>query len=392
MPLRNLHRKSKPYRYIGYWVVALLIVILGEQQRSVQQLIVGVVYCSLWPIVCAAWLDWKKWLNEKSSTTWALRTQVTEHFLAGMLVGFCSLPALLSLTIVVSLLSGSVALAGKKFLRWCVPAHLAGIGAGVTLSPVLTFASSYLVDTASVMLILGYFVLLSDAGFRQAQRLHETRQALIQQVQEREALVRRLIRYLPADLGQQLQHHPDQPLPLKRTWLTVGFVDLMDFCALSERLQPEELSLILNDYLDLVTVKVVAEQGIVAKVTGDGVLVYFAGDRARAVRRCVRAMRNLIKALPMLHIKWAGEGVVVNLGLRSGIAAGYCTLGDWGSTRLEYTAIGSVVNLAHRLQQSAQANKVLVCNACQSLLSDSAKTHRSQVQLKGLGSVSCFEV
>ena len=50
---------------------------------------------------------------------------------------------------------------------------------------------------------------------------------------------------------------------------------------------------------------------------------------------------------------WQAQGCPVSVRARIGVASGYCTLGDWGNRRLDYSVIGPAVNLAHRLQQHA---------------------------------------
>ena len=88
--------------------------------------------------------------------------------------------------------------------------------------------------------------------------------------------------------------------------------------------------------------------------------------------------------------RWHADGHLVRLSVRAGIASGYCSLGDWGRERLDFTIIGAPVNLSQRLQTHAAAGGALMCAATGALVAQGAPGHvgaSSKFQLKGLGEV-----
>jgi class 3 adenylate cyclase len=130
---------------------------------------------------------------------------------------------------------------------------------------------------------------------------------------------------------------------------------------------------------------------------GDGVLVYF-GDashttRQRAALDCVTSCVQVSRLLEELATRWHRQGHMVTLATRVGVASGYCTLGDWGAERLEFTVIGSPVNLASRLQNRARNNGVLISEAAAALVdSEFTLGPREAIELKGLGAATAFEL
>ena len=105
--------------------------------------------------------------------------------------------------------------------------------------------------------------------------------------------------------------------------------------------------------------------GTIDKFIGDAVLVFFGdpesmGDAEDALR-CVEMAVQMQERVKSLQSYWKKIGVSNGLKVRMGIATGYCTVGNFGSDqRLDYTVLGSPVNLAARLQGLAEPETVLV--------------------------------
>jgi class 3 adenylate cyclase len=198
----------------------------------------------------------------------------------------------------------------------------------------------------------------------------------------------------------RLCDQPDLPRALERCWVTVAFVDLMGFTALCERLQPEETARLLNRFAALVNRLAERRGGALIRLLGDGALVGFGlngaaharqadpdpdyGRLARACLAFVLALRQRA-AVELAAPSLPGEGI----GTRCGVASGYVSLGDWGPPhRLEFTLIGSSVNLAARLQAEAPSNGVLVAEPTAALAGLDLRALRPRVlSLKGFGEV-----
>ena len=105
--------------------------------------------------------------------------------------------------------------------------------------------------------------------------------------------------------------------------------------------------------------------GTIDKFIGDAILVFFGdpeteGDRNDALKCAHMALRMRDRVRELEKI-WHENGISKPLKVRMGINTGYCTVGNFGSEhRLEYTVLGSPVNLASRLQTAAEADTILI--------------------------------
>jgi len=144
--------------------------------------------------------------------------------------------------------------------------------------------------------------------------------------------------------------------------------------------------------------------GVLGKFLGDGVLVYFQetgvseAERGRDATRCARLCLAVAPTLERLARRWGKRGLRVMLHTRTGIASGYCAVGDWGGDgRLDYTLIGSVVNLASRLQAEAPPGGILLSETAALLIRQDAKLAQRVLPLpdrvlRGLGTRSLFRL
>jgi adenylate cyclase len=111
--------------------------------------------------------------------------------------------------------------------------------------------------------------------------------------------------------------------------------------------------------------------------------------RALLVERVFKLPSNQVgdmqRRMQELRAIWRGRGLEQTFELRMGITTGYCTVGNFGSEdRLDYTVIGHAVNLAARLQQSAERGAILVDSETRSLVESAVRTEkRDAIQYKG---------
>ncbi|MFO1061942.1 MAG: adenylate/guanylate cyclase domain-containing protein [Dongiaceae bacterium] len=162
---------------------------------------------------------------------------------------------------------------------------------------------------------------------------------------------------------------PAEASPAERRQLTVMFVDLVGSTALSQRLDPEEMRDVLQDYQNMVAGEIGRFEGFVAKLMGDGVLAYFGWPRAREdePERAVRAGLAVVAAVRRLP-RVAGQ----LLAARVGIATGLVVVGDLvgeGAAQ-EQAVVGDTPNLAARLQALAEPGMVVIGEATRRLIGD----------------------
>jgi adenylate cyclase len=206
---------------------------------------------------------------------------------------------------------------------------------------------------------------LHDQVQAQAAQLAEWNRSLEQRVAEQLAEIERvgrLRRYLAPQIAELvLASGNGDVLERRRREITVVFCDLRGFTAFSETAEPEEVTAVLNEYHACICPLIHQFEGTLERFTGDGLMVVFNAPlpcpdpSPRAVRMAI-AMRE---GLAELGTKWRKYGHELGFGV--GIAQGYATLGPIGfEGRFDYTAIGTVVNLAARLCGEARNGQILV--------------------------------
>jgi class 3 adenylate cyclase/PAS domain-containing protein len=153
----------------------------------------------------------------------------------------------------------------------------------------------------------------------------------------------------------------DDSLKARRTEITVVFVDLRGFTGFTDAAEPEEVMSVLRDYHAELGREIMAHDGTIEHFAGDGAMILFNAPvqvddhELQAIRMALR-MRESVAVLAR---GWKKHGY--GLGFGVGIAGGYATIGAIGyEGRLEYSAIGTVVNLAARLCGEAGDSQILI--------------------------------
>jgi class 3 adenylate cyclase len=211
----------------------------------------------------------------------------------------------------------------------------------------------------------------------------------------------RLDRYLAPQIVESVLHGGAEAIERqRRAPLTVFFSDLKDFTKMSDGTSPERLAQVLNEYLSEMAEIAFAHGGTLDKFMGDAVMVFFGapmgGDAAREARECLRMAVAMQRRLQELNREWLERGLVAQaLSCRIGVHTGEAIVGSFGSrSRLDYTAIGSTVNLASRLEGQCAPDRILVSDATAALLDEGfAPAARGEVMVKGFSRpVRVFEI
>lgn len=185
----------------------------------------------------------------------------------------------------------------------------------------------------------------------------------VQEWRERKRVTTLFGRYVSRQVANEiLTTEAGQSLGGTRRNVTLMFVDIRGFTALSERIEPEEVIQVLNEYLDLCTRAIFQYEGTLDKFIGDGVMAIFGAPNSLADHpvRAVKAALEMKKGSSELADRLTEKyGYSVSFGI--GINSGDAVIGNIGSkNRLDYTAIGDTVNLAARLESNAKAGQILI--------------------------------
>jgi len=160
-------------------------------------------------------------------------------------------------------------------------------------------------------------------------------------------------KYVTKSVVDELLKNPDMlKLGGEKKTLTVFFSDVAGFTSISEKLTPEELVALLNEYLTAMTNIVLKYDGMVDKYEGDAIMAVFGAPvhyDDHPLRACHVSI-DMQKELISLRAKWKSEGRP-ELYVRIGLNTGPMVVGNMGAlSRLDYTVMGDSVNLGARLE------------------------------------------
>jgi adenylate cyclase len=206
---------------------------------------------------------------------------------------------------------------------------------------------------------------LQDEVRRQADELKAWNARLEERVAEEVAEVQRLSQlkrfFSPKVADAIVTVGESAILAPHRREISYVFADLRGFTAFTDHAEPEEVQAVLHDYHATMGVVANAHEGTIDRFAGDGILIFFndpfpvpePGRRAAAMALAMQ------ERFAPLRARWLALGHDLDLGI--GIAQGYATLGAFGfEGRQDYSAIGTVVNLADRLCGEARGGQILI--------------------------------
>jgi len=204
-------------------------------------------------------------------------------------------------------------------------------------------------------------------------------------------LASKLSRYLSPQVYQSIfSGKKNVKIEAYRKKLTVFFSDIKGFTEITDRLEPEVLSSLLNSYLNEMSQIALKHGGTIDKFVGDAILIFFGDPETRGEKEDAKAcalmaleMRDRMKHLRKI---WEDQGITNPLEVRIGINTGFCNVGNFGSEdRLDYTIIGGEVNLASRLESNAMTGQILISQETYALI----KKHivcekKDEIKVKGI--------
>lgn len=238
-----------------------------------------------------------------------------------------------------------------------------GIGGAIGLAALLSRRINRLVQGTRAIGEGNFNVSLAVTSNDEIGVLTESFNQMARSLREKEMIKRAFTRYVAREVVEEILKDPERlVLSGARREVTVLFCDVRGFTRMSERLSPDEVMLLLNDFYTLMIETTFKHDGTLDKFLGDAVMATFGAPIAhpdhslRAVRTAL-AMQAGVVELNARRQKAGKELVTVGIG----VSAGEAVAGTVGTEdRMEYTVIGDSVNLAARLESNAKPGQILI--------------------------------
>jgi adenylate cyclase len=325
--------------------------------------------------------------NKQVGQRLALLLEFVDGVLTGVLLAFVGFDPLLTIALGLGFLMTVI-----SPLKATAPLDLFGLFAGALLTYWLlpiNVSPGLQAQLLILLLVAGYCLLLANMARNTHSMLAEQNDSVLRQNEWLTLRTFRLSKYLSPPLRKAILTGKDVRAETVEKALTIFFSDMEGFTQLAERLDPEQLTSLLNSYLTVMSEIAFRFGGTVDKVIGDSIMVFFGDPESRGVRsdavRCVSMAIAMRKAMQELQLRWQAEGIEHPVGLRMGINSGVCKVGNFGTeNRLDYTLLGRAVNLASRLESSADSNEILLSEDTYGLIGDSIHCiDKGQISIKG---------
>jgi PAS domain S-box-containing protein len=214
---------------------------------------------------------------------------------------------------------------------------------------------------------------------------------LAEKNQQLEALSGKLAKYLSRQVYDSIfEGRTEVRVESYRKMLTVFFSDIEGFTDLTDMMEAEALSELLNQYLSEMSAIAGRFGGTIDKFIGDGIMIFFGDPESRGPAEdavaCARMALAMTSRVASLCQEWSERGVQRPLRIRVGINTGYCTVGNFGSEeRMDYTIVGGQVNAAARLESSAEAGQILISHQTWALIKDELECRSvGELKVKGI--------
>lgn len=253
-------------------------------------------------------------------------------------------------------------------------------------------------NVLSFKFLLAYFALAAVAGAtfivlqrRQTALIRGMNRELGEANEFLASISMKIAKYLSPQIYKGIfSGQKDVAIATERKKLTIFFSDIKDFTAISERLQPEDLTALLNEYFTEMSTIALKHGATVDKFIGDAILAFFGDPETKGVeqdaRACLCMAVEMQRRLEQLNTEWRKRGIEQPFRARMGINTGYCNVGNFGSDdRMDYTIIGAEANLAARLQSIAEPGGICLSYETYALVRDMVRAAPLKpISMKGI--------
>jgi len=253
----------------------------------------------------------------------------------------------------------------------------------IIIAIIYVFLSIYIFDTGIIMKILYPILSVVMVSFALIVVYYRTEE------RSRKWITSIFGKYVSPIVIDNLIKNPDLiNLGGEKRNITIFFSDIRGFTSISEKLMPEELVHLLNEYLTEMTTIIIKNDGLVDKYMGDAIMAFWGAPLEQpnhAEMACSSSLEMIIK-IKELQEKWKKENIPsfdIGIGLNSGDAI----VGNMGSSsRFDYTAMGDNVNLASRMEglNKIYGTNIIITEKTQKIIKEKFETRKlDAVRVKG---------
>lgn len=383
MPTREYYS-----RVLAYLAVAASVAAGTYIQVFSQDILWMVPYALLYPHL-AYWLS-KRFRDEQPHRT-VMSLMFIDALHCGataVLLGFSVVPSLMCL---LTLIFSALIVGGLRDMGLALLVAFSGtlLTSSLTDLRVMPETPALVALVSSVFTML-YICINAYFVHQQGIRLSQVRIEIKREQEKAARLARNLAKYLSPQVWESIfSGKKHVRLETQRKKLTVFFSDIRGFTELSEELEAEALTDLLNTYLNEMSKICMKFGGTIDKFIGDSVMVFFGDPSSQGAKKDAMAAVSMAiamrKHMKVLRQHWRAQGITKPLEIRMGLNTGYCTVGNFGAdTRMDYTIIGRDVNLASRLESAAESGEILISHETYSLIKDVIMCRdKGQINVKG---------
>jgi len=324
-----------------------------------------------------------------------------DALLCGIFLGLLNFPIEVVVLFVIMINTSFIVVGSLTAWAFCIISLISGAGAAyliVGYTPAAPIPYEMFIATAAGVGF--HLALTAHNSYRQARDLMRLKMKFQGQVERFQALSHQVSKYVAPQIWESIFSGRRQVrLETQRKKLVVFFSDIVGFSALSEQMEAESFTDLLNTYLTDMSHIALKYGGTIDKFIGDGIMIFFGDPKTKGTKRdalaCVSMAIEMRNHMQVLRQRWADQGISAPLQIRMGISTGYCTVGNFGTeSRMDYTIIGKEVNLASRLETEATPGEILISQDTYTLVKD--KIHcrsRGKAVVKGFRDpIPTFEV
>ncbi|MBT8219030.1 MAG: adenylate/guanylate cyclase domain-containing protein [Bacteroidia bacterium] len=279
----------------------------------------------------------------------------------------------------------------RYFLRIAMIAILGILFCGLFIGfQIETESTMHTTLIASVGMTI-FFLFSSFVTYNLTRQIVKIKEQMRLKKDEIEGLAGKLAKYLsPQVYGSIFSGEKEVKIETNRKKLTIFFSDIKDFTSITDSMEAEGLTSLLNTYFNEMSKIALKYGGTIDKFIGDAIMIFFGDPESKGEKRdaeaCVLMAMEMRDRMREMREEWAELGLSRPLQIRMGINTGYCTVGNFGSEeRMDYTIIGNQVNLASRLESNAEATQILISRETYTHIKETISCQKKEeIHVKGI--------